>query len=144
MSHPRRCRRSWETSLLWRVNASRRREDALEQEFVTSRGDTETLAKLYAQQTTTQRLRVFRQSASWRAIRRSRHALMLANARGHDDALTLLDWTVNTPSDLAQDVTPDVALIEWETEAPPSQPLDGFALTVSGPHGPPNLVGGSS
>jgi hypothetical protein len=142
MSHPRRCRRSWETSLLMRVNHSSRREDVLWQTFVTSRGDTETLAKFYAQQVKTQHLRVLRQSVSWRTIRRSRHSLMLANARGHEDALTLLDWTVNSPSDLARDDAPEVTLSEWETEAPPSQPLDGFALTVSGPHGPPSHLGG--
>jgi hypothetical protein len=142
VSHPRRCRRSWETSLLWRVNSSSRREDVLWQSFVTSRGDTETLAMFYAQERQTRRLRVLRQSASWRTIRRSRHALMLANARGHEDALALLNWTVNTPTDLAQDVAPEMTLTEWETDSPPSRTLDEFILTLSGPHAPPSLTGG--
>jgi len=143
VSRPRRrCRRSWETSLLWRVNYSSRRENDLWQSFVISGGDTETLAKFYAQESTTRRLRVIRQSVSSRNIRRSRHALMLANARGHRDAHALLDWLKNSPEDLARDDAPEITFSD--TEVPSCPPRDGFVLTVSGPHGPPSHLGGPS
>ena len=136
----RRCRRSFELSLLVRVNASSRREDALRLEFFASRGDSEVLSKWNAEQRRTELLRAQRARVSARAIARCRHALMLANARGGD--ATTLDNARTSLSVDSHEMTLEVALTEWEPDAPSPRPPDEFVLTESGPHAPPTLTGG--
>jgi hypothetical protein len=136
----RRCRRSFELSLLVRVNASSRREDVLYSEFLTSRGDSEVLAMFYAQRRRTELLRAQRARVSARAIARCRHALMLANARGGD--ATTLDNARTSISVDSHEMTLEVALTEWEPDTPSPRPPDEFVLTESGPHAPPTLTGG--
>jgi len=136
----RRCRRSFELSLLVRVNASSRREDVLYSEFLASRGDSEVLAMFYAQRRRTELLRAQRARVSARAIARCRHALMLANARGGD--ATTLDNARTSLSVDSHEMTLEVALTEWEPDTPSPRPPDEFVLTESGPHAPPTLTGG--
>ena len=135
----RRCRRSFELSLLVRVNASSRREDVLESEFMASQ-DLDVLAMFYAQRRRTELLRAQRARVSARAIARCRHALMLANARGGD--ATTLDNARTSLSVDSHEMTLEVALTEWEPDTPSPRPPDEFVLTESGPHAPPTLTGG--
>ena len=122
-----------------RVNASSRREDVLESEFMASQ-DLDVLAMFYAQRRRTELLRAQRARVSARAIARCRHALMLANARGGD--ATTLDKARTSLSVDSHEMTLEVALTEWESEVPRPRPPDEFVLTESGPHAPPTLTGG--
>lgn len=142
-------RRSLETICLYKVNAANREHDRAWQTFTGATDRTrlaEYLDNFYAVERKVARCRQMRKTASKVAIRRGRHGLMLAAARHGVDAYALLDWEVNSPEELANDLVPVDELISGLVDATDIETIKSLSLLIvndSGPNAPPGHDRGS-
>lgn len=141
MTKPRR--RSLEITCLFKVRDAQRLSDHSWQTFTGAEDRTRMTEYLKDWQTAENkvaRCRSMRNAASRVAIRRSRHGLMLAAARHGVDAHALLDWAVNSPDELANDLTSVDKIVSGLTDSSDFETQASRSLQIvndSGPNAPP-------
>jgi hypothetical protein len=148
MNKPRR-RRSLEVTCLFKVRDAQRLSDQAQRTFNGAADRTRMTEYLNDWQTAENkvaRCRSMRNAASRVAIHRSRHGLMLAAARHGVDAYALLDWEINSPEQLANDLTSVDKIVSGLTDSSDFETQASRSLQIvndSGPNAPPDFERGS-
>jgi ribosomal protein L25 (general stress protein Ctc) len=137
-------RRSLAIAYLYKANEAGDETLRAQQEF-TSTLDRENLDHYLrvweAARRTECRYRRMWRAANGASLRRSRHTLMLAEARRGSVPLEVLDWVRNSPSELANDSELDErteVLLYDEDDPGPDELLDSFTVDDIGAHAPPS------